>query len=163
MQYLLHFPHTNFIPDLEKRIRSINRFLKNHIKEDSAYRHYGIELYQPNFSVEACKRKSVRRFVLNSECKNHYLLGFFFFNSDKEEVGNLTLFLDLGRNLDENSKKDIKMFSLLASTVLDSVTFEMNNNFITIRFESDYLAQFISDNFSNVLNQDKQAKIDYTC
>lgn len=157
MQYVLCFAHTNYIPDLKKRISNINRFLQNHVKEKCDHRHFGIELYQPNFSVEACKRTSVRRFVLNSGCsKDHYILGFFFFNLDKKEVGNLTLLLDLGKKPDKKIEMDIKMFSLLSSTVLDSVTFKMENNLITVCFEGKSLAQFLSDNFSNVIAQNER-------
>lgn len=146
MQYVFKFPHYNST-NLDKLIVRINRFLKNHVSKECKHRHFGIELYMPNFSLNFCNRKCVRKFALMPEHTEHYLLGFFFFNSSKDEVGNLSLVLDLGEKISEDIKRDIALFSSFASFALDSVTFGSVDNILTVTFESDSLGKILSDYF----------------
>lgn len=154
MQYVFKFPLYNSTLDLNKRISSINRFLANHVSKECNHRHFGIELFKPNFSLNSCKRKCVRKFALMPEHEGHYLLGFFFFNSSKDNVGNLSLIVDLGKEITEDTKRDIAIFSSFASFSLDSVIFGSTDHILTITFESDSLGQILSDCFSHVLKTD---------
>ena len=136
MQYVFKVQHFNST-NMDKRISSINRFLKNRVSKECEHRHFGIELFAPNFLLDFCKRRCVRKFATMPEHEGHYLLGFFFFNSSKNDVGNLSLILDLGKEITEDTKRDITIFSSFASFALDSVIFANKENILTVIFESD--------------------------
>ena len=147
MQYLFCFHHQNSTTDFGKRTNNINRFLKNHVSKECKHRHFGINLYKPDFSLNHCQKKCVRKFALMPEHKGHYLLGFFFFNSNKEEIGNLSLLLDLGTEISKDTERDIAIFSSFASFVLDSVVFNSTDNVVTIKFESSSLGHILNECF----------------
>lgn len=145
------FPYDNSIRDIGKRIGNINRFLKNHVKLSSNHRHLGIEIFCPNFSVPCCRRKSVQRFAIRPEHRNHYLLGFFFFNDNLEEVGN-TLLIDLGTELQQSIENDALAFSAISATQLQAVEFSLVGNSIRVNFKGDDTNRFISNHLTYVLN-----------
>lgn len=147
------FPQNSSIMDLEKRINDINRFLKNHVDKTSNSRHFGIEIFSPNFAVDCCRRRSVQKFVRKTSYEKHYILGFFFFNSKKEEIGNLTILIDLGITLNKAIENDVKAISAIAATLLDTVTFSYTGSAIRVNITGDDTQGFLTKHLTYVLNE----------
>lgn len=146
------FPHNNSITDLKKRLEGINRFLRNHVDKPSAYRQFATEIFSPDFSVEHCNRRSVQKYARKPEHMGHYILGFFFFNSEVKEIGNLTILLDLGLNIDISIENDAKAISAIAATMLESVTFSDSGDSIIIAIKGTDTQGFLSAHLTYTLN-----------
>lgn len=157
MQFTLtfQFPRDNSIPNLESQIKHINAFLKNHISEIENHRHFGVQLLHPS-DPNTCERKSVRKFLRrHPESVGNYILGFFFFNSAKEEVGNLTLLYDLGKepsNMNDLSM-DVWAVSALCAMSVNEVDFKIEESSIEVSFicdDADAIYSFLSTHLSQI-------------
>lgn len=157
------FPRDNSISNLENRVEHINSFLKNHTSGTWNHRCFGVQLLHPA-EPEMCQRKSVRKFLReHPESVGNQLLGFFFFNAHKEEVGNLTILYDLGKepsNLRDLSM-DVWAVSALCAMSMDKVEFKIQDSTLDICFDcddADEIYKFLSTHFSMIITSDELIK-----
>lgn len=163
MQFTLtfQFPRDNSIPNLESKVQHINAFLKNHMSEIGNHRHFGVQLIHPD-DPNACQRKSVRKFLhRHPELLGNYILGFFFFNSAKEEVGNLTILYDLGKepvNMTNLSMDVVAVSALCATMAMNEVDFAIKESSLDISFicdDADEVYNFLTKHFSLITSARK--------
>ncbi len=165
MQFTLtfQFPRDNSIPNLESKITHINAFLKNHMSEIENHRHFGVQLLHPS-DPSKCERNSVRKFLRrHPESVGNYILGFFFFNSLKEEVGNLTLLYDLGKTPSDMNdlSMDVWAVSALCAMSMNEVDLKIEESSIDVSFicdDADTIYSFLSTHLSQIASAKKLRK-----